>query len=387
MPGKRGIGGMMGNMIASGLFLAFLASFCQAANEPPDEIKAFCIDFNWGEGGPNGFAKPGLWADADPRLHVKWYKELGVNVIQTFCVSCNGYAWYKNGVAPEQPGLKTDFLKEMVRLGHKEGMKVMGYFCIGANTRWGREHPDLSYGFPGAPHIPFTDEYLEYLDGVIRDAVKKTGVDGFMIDWVWQPEKRLEGGGWLDCEKQLFEKLMGEPFPGEKELGKKQYDQYSQKAIERCWRTIRTAAKGTNPNCIIWLTCNNTGSAHVRNSMMFREVDWLMNERGDIESIHEIRGQAGKHTRLITCLAAWNKMDPENVIPLALKEGIGLYGFVKPDDNSLLPPVESYLSAPIDRFSGDPKNIAALARAFRGLPLKAYKNHDGKVEMPQKKNE
>ena len=24
-----------------------------------DPIKAFCIDFNWGEGGTNGFAKPG----------------------------------------------------------------------------------------------------------------------------------------------------------------------------------------------------------------------------------------------------------------------------------------------------------------------------------------
>jgi hypothetical protein len=31
---------------------------------------------------------------------------MGVNTIQTFIVSCNGYAWYKNGVVPEQPGLK-----------------------------------------------------------------------------------------------------------------------------------------------------------------------------------------------------------------------------------------------------------------------------------------
>ena len=30
------------------------------------EIKAYAIDFNWGPGGPNGFSKPGLWADADP---------------------------------------------------------------------------------------------------------------------------------------------------------------------------------------------------------------------------------------------------------------------------------------------------------------------------------
>ena len=42
-------------------------------------------------------------------------------------------------------------------------MKVMGYFCVGANTLWGQTHPDLSYGTPSAPHIPFTDRYLDYL--------------------------------------------------------------------------------------------------------------------------------------------------------------------------------------------------------------------------------
>lgn len=372
----------MKKIIAFGLFLIGLSGSYVAAETHQDDIKAFCIDFNWGEGGPNGFAGPGLWADADPREHVKWYKELGVNVIQTFCVSCNGYAWYKNGVAPEQPGLKADFLKEMVKLGHKEGMRVMGYFCIGSNTRWGQMHPDLSYGIPSAPHIPYTDEYLAYLDGAIRDAIKVTGIDGFMIDWVWQPEKRLEGGKWLDCEKKLYEKLMGEPFPGEEKLSETQYNQYSRKAIERCWKTIRSAAKETNPRCIIWLTCNDTKNVYVQNSTMFAEVDWLMNERGDMESINEIRGQLGKQTRLITCLAAWNKMDPEDVIPLALKEKVGLYGFVKPDANSLLPPVDGYLNKPIDSFTGDPKNIAALARTFRGLPLKAYKDKDGKFVTP-----
>ena len=58
-------------------------------------------DFNWGPGGPNGFAAPGLWADAAPVEHLAWYGQLGCNVIQTFAVSCNGYAWYKDGVVPE----------------------------------------------------------------------------------------------------------------------------------------------------------------------------------------------------------------------------------------------------------------------------------------------
>ena len=114
------------------------------------EIKSYCIDFNWAATGRKRkpFAKPGSWAGADPARHVAWYKAIGANVIQTFAVSCNGYAWYKNGFVPEQPGLKHDFLPEVVKLGHKEGMLVVGYFCVASNPKWGTEHPDLSYGTP-----------------------------------------------------------------------------------------------------------------------------------------------------------------------------------------------------------------------------------------------
>ena len=46
-----------------------------------DLIKAYDVDFNLGEGGPNAFAKPGLWNDADPIEQVDWYYEMGCNVI------------------------------------------------------------------------------------------------------------------------------------------------------------------------------------------------------------------------------------------------------------------------------------------------------------------
>ena len=142
------------------LLLIFAIPCAIRAEEHRDEIQVLLHRFQLGEGGPNGFAPPGLWADADPAQHVAWYKALGVNVIQTFCVSCNGYAWYKNGVVPEQPGLKYDFLPETVRFGHKEGLRVMGYFCIGSNTKWGKDHPAFSYGIPSRPHLPYTGEYL-----------------------------------------------------------------------------------------------------------------------------------------------------------------------------------------------------------------------------------
>lgn len=41
--------------------------------------------------------------------------------------------------------------------------------------------------------------------------------------------------------------------------------------------------------------------------------------------------------------------------------------------------VTGYLSKPLDAFSGDPKNIAALARVFTGLSLKAYMKENGEV--------
>lgn len=353
-----------------GLGLAvLLTSTAQGDTDTPEPIKTYCIDFNWGDGGPNGFAAPGLWANADPAAHVAWYKTMGVNTIQTFCVSCNGYAWYKDGVVSEQPGLKHDFLPEVVRLGHDENMQVMGYFCIGANTRWGLEHPELSYGAPATPHIPYTKPYLEYLDAAIRDVVAKTGIDGFMVDWIWQPERKETGGKWLSCEKELYEDLMGLTFPGEKDLADEQYLEYSRKAIAQCWQTIRKAAKETNKDCIIWLTCHTPTHPHVVNSDMFKEVDWLMNEAGDMESINAVKPMTGSHTRLITCLAFWNKQDPLAIVPQAIQEGVGLYGFTKPGANSLLPPVNDYLSQPLHQLEGDAKNIAALACVFLGKPL------------------
>ena len=372
-------------LIATAIVLLAVASsvFVRAEEPRRDEIKAYCIDFNWGEGGPNGFARPGLWADADPAPHVAWYKSLGANIMQTFCVSCNGYAWYKHGVVPEQPGLKHDFLTEAVRLAHQEGIRVMGYFCIGANTKWGKEHPELSYGFPSSPHIPYTEEYLAYLTAAIGDAVQKTGVDGFMVDWIWQPDRTATGGKWLDCEKKLYAQLSGEAFPGEDKLTKEQEVAYSRKALDRCWNAIHQAAKRANPVCLIWLSSSNPTHPHVVNSRMYREVDWLMNEGGDMERVKAVKPMIGQQTRLITCLANWNGQDPTRIVPAALKEGIGLYGFTKPQADSLVP-LEPCLTEPVRNLKGDAKNLGALARAYHHVSLDTVKTKAGGfVEAPR----
>lgn len=36
--------------------------------------------------------------------------------------------WYDSDIVPKVPGLRSNFLKDLVDMGHREGMKVMGYF-------------------------------------------------------------------------------------------------------------------------------------------------------------------------------------------------------------------------------------------------------------------
>jgi uncharacterized lipoprotein YddW (UPF0748 family) len=336
-----------------------------------ETIRAYCIDFNWGPGDSHGFAKRGLWADADPKEHFQWYADLGCNVIQTFAVSCNGYAWYKNGIIPEQPGLKHDFLTEMVKLGRQKNIKVCGYFCVGANNKWEKDHPDLCYKMNGQ-QIPLTQTYLDYLCDSIEDAVKKTDIDGFMLDWFYNP-----GGGrdplpslrWLPCEQEMYKELMGEIFPGKEKITPEIELDFRRKSIERAWRQIKTRTKKVKPSCIIWLSAYEVNSNEYKENSILKEIDWLLNEAGDIKRTQNATQLMGSHTKLITTLANWNRQNPYEIVPAAVKNNIGLYGFTKPTVGSLKPPISYYLSRPAKELKGDELNIAILARAFNNLPL------------------
>lgn len=53
---------------------------------------------------------------------------------------------------------------------------------------------------------------------------------------------------------------------------------------------------------------------------LLKETDWFMNEAGDITRTEAARSIIGEHTKLITCLAKWNKQDPLEVVNHAKKE-------------------------------------------------------------------
>ena len=340
----------------------------------PRPIKAFCIDFNWVDG---KFAPPGHWADAKPEEHVAWYEGLGANVIQTFAVSCNGYAWYKGGQVPAQPGLKHNFLPEVVNLAHRKGMLGMGYFCVGANSKWGLDHPDLSYATLNTMHIPFTDKYLDYFAQSLIDASRHTGMDGTMIDWVWNPSDRLRAKGWLPAEQKLFIQLTGKAFPASGQPAVEDKLEYERKAIDRCWARIKEARDQANPKCIIWLSVNDLSKPCIKDSALLREVDWVMNESPDPKLFEIGRHMAGAKTRMIQNEVGWVSDDARSFLADPHNRGLDLYGFAEPRENSLPLPISEYLGKPVDAFKGkdhrstNDYNIAALARFYRGMSMDA----------------
>lgn len=337
-------------------------------------IQAFCIDFNWVRG---GFAPPGHWAAADPKAHVDWYAALGANVIQTFAVSCNGYGWYQKGRVPPQPGLQHNFLPEVVELAHQRGMLAMGYFCVGANSRWGASHPTLSYGTPSNVHIPFTDQYLDFLSQSLTDAMKKTGMDGTMLDWVWNPAEKLRTQGWLPAEQRLYTQLTGKTFPASGTPGAEDKLEYERKAIDRCWARIKAARDQANPRCVLWLSVNNLSQPSIKDSPMLRQVDWLMNESPDPNLYALGRHLAGAKTRMIQNEVGWPTHDARKFLSDPRHRDLDLYGFAEPEENSLPLPIEEYLRRPVEAFkpqerrSANNYNIAALARFYRGMPMEA----------------
>ncbi len=203
-------------------------------------------------------------------------------------------------------------------------------------------------------------------------------MDGIMLDWFYNP-----GGGkdpmpplrWMPCEQVMFKELMNKSFPGKDKITPDIELDFRRRAIDRAWKQIREITKKTKPHCIIWLTAYDVNSKEYAGSTLLKEVDWLMNEAGDISRTKAMRKLVRSDTKLITCLADWNKQDPAEIVPVAIKEKVGLYGFTKPVIGSMMPPVDYYLSKSIESLKGDERNLAVLARAYNKLST-GYIRHD-----------
>ncbi len=331
----------------------FLSSAAAALVPATPPVKAFCIDFNWADGKA---AEPGTYAHADPEKHVRWYQELGANTIQTFCVSYNGYAWYPSEVAPVTPGLAhPNFLGDMVRLGHRERMKVMGYYCLGANPYWERRHAAAVHGEESDYiKIPLTLEYLDYFCDSVRDTLRKVEIDGFMVDWVRPPQHKI----WLACEKEMYRTLLGEAFPASGAPSAAAALEFDRRAILRAWRQLSATVRETRP-VIIW-----TNHPFLREERalweghpLLQEVPWVLNESPEVEWLEWLRKRTGPKTLIVQNLCGWDDHDA-GLWRRIDTSTYGLYGYAKADAKTTLPDTS---------MASNVKNIAQLREAYHRL--------------------
>jgi hypothetical protein len=113
----------------------------------------------------------------------------------------------------------------------------------------------------------------------------------------------------------------------------------------------------------------------VANSKLVAECDWLMNESPDRKLFLAGKRMAGKQTRMLQNVVGWAEHNAKEFLSDPQNRDLDLYGFAEPRDNSLPLPVAEYLAKPVesftgtDRLSANDRNIAALARFYKGLAL------------------
>ncbi|MCX6972179.1 MAG: hypothetical protein NTV93_18790 [Verrucomicrobia bacterium] len=335
-------------------------------------------------------SSPGLYGHADPREQVRWVHEFGANVMQAFCCSYNGYAWFPSDVAPVTPGLKGNFLQDQVDEGHKLGIRVMGYFCLGSNPYWARNHEAREWhdvdvcgisGDAGASvtrrkqadfnWLPFTNKYLDYFCACVRDALLKTDVDGFMIDWF----KVERGPEWLDSEKEMWPELMNEPFPACSSPSPEAEIEFKRRQVERAWVRVKQTVEETRPSALTW---TNQPFTKVDDPLwnghrLLKEVDWLLNESPKTEFLDWLAANIGPHTKVLQNFCGWADHSAGNWRDLDMKR-FGFYGFTKVNPATCLPwtaeQVQSHRrkelkQATLDWFHADVKNLAILRDAYQ----------------------
>lgn len=353
------------------------------ADKRQQPIKSICIDINfdlfWRH------ASPGLYTQADPGAQARWCHEMGANVMQTFCVGYNGYAWFPSETAPVNPGLRGNFLQQQVEEARRLGMRVMGYFCLGSNPVWEMTHPEEESHYLPVNHdrwLPFTNEYLDYFCASVQEALRKTEIDGFMIDWinVWR------GAHWLENERQMWGELMGEEFPACGAPSPEAETEFKRRQIERAWIRIRQAVQEVRP-AIIWTNhpFQKKDDPVWTGHRLLREADWILNECPDAGLLGWLEQNIGSGTTLIQNYCGWPDHSAESFRAVDSTR-YGSYGFTCVNPATCLPWTVSEAAAFVrsvgnhqkfSRLIADARNIGILREAYRSNMI-LEKNEAGK---------
>lgn len=316
-------------------------------------MRGFSIEFNSDDLGQP--LSPGLYRNVTAESQLNWYLDHGVNVIQTFCMGLNGYAWYQSKVAPVEPGLNGNFLKELVDMGHEAEVEVHGYFNPVGDAIYRRNNREESSVIDSRRNLPLTTKLIDYYCRCIEEAVKETGIDGFLIDWFDEIEPL-----WIPAEKKIYEELTGNAFPekpideigeypvpwdwfGESNLPvfleKDEVINFRYLAIERAWKKFRDAAKSVNPDVKIWINppFRDWDLDVFKDSSVIKEADMILSEGRNMKVAFWLR----EHAPDTPIFVNFGGLGGDNHKSFPLEEfhknGFHYYGFAHPEVKTGLP--------------------------------------------------
>ena len=140
-------------------------------------------------------------ADFDPDDFVKTLKKAHINSITVFAKCHHGMSYYDTRVGVRHPSLKFDLLREMVKAGHENDIRVVAYYSVCWDVYMGNEHPEwLQVNKDGMPVRPkpferpyfswetlcLNSPYIDYVKAQTEEILKNYDVDGLFFDIVWQ---------------------------------------------------------------------------------------------------------------------------------------------------------------------------------------------------------
>lgn len=157
-------------------------------------------------------------------------EKIGANVIVVFARDVWGYTYYRGGKAgPPRPGMKGDFLRELVDEAHRRGIRVIAMVAHTANkllymkhSDWAQvnnrgelillEHaPSLSEWEPQWPQLCINSPFLDHAVLEVREALE-VGVDGVLFDsFRYQPDP--ERACYCRWCRQRFREELGHDMP------------------------------------------------------------------------------------------------------------------------------------------------------------------------------
>jgi len=163
--------------------------------------------------------------ELDPAEYIAAYERANLDHVMLYCKDHWGVTYYDTAVSDGKmhPGLKFDFIGEMVRLTQKKGMGFIAYYSVGFDTRAVTLHPDWAVRaedgtmLRASAHPPRkwhwvckVSPYAEYALAQIEEILERYQPQALFLDIYHQPFCYCQY-----CQRAYFERYGRLPPRGE----------------------------------------------------------------------------------------------------------------------------------------------------------------------------